>query len=147
MSSHKDLIKIFKKEAEEKKMLTLQFVPYSEVSDLNSERKVQKLLKIVKEEKIVLLEGKLHSNEKSDLIRKTMEEIDDKFKGIEIEELQTESKDKAIFEKLKTIFINFILGSRKGLTIIGPATIIKEIKKDPDKIQLFTEEIKRKKKK
>ncbi len=79
-------------------MLTLQFVPHSEISGLNSEKKVQKLLKIVKEEKIILLEGKLHSNEKSDLIRKTMEEIDDRFKGIEIEELETDSKDKAFFE-------------------------------------------------
>jgi len=128
-------------------MLTLQFVPHSEIANLNSEKKVQKLLKIVREEKIILLEGKLYSNEKSDLIRKTMEQIDDKFKGIEIEELDTESKDKAFFNKVRTIFINFILGNRRGLTIIGPATIIKEIKKDPDKIQLFTEEIRKKKKK
>jgi len=128
-------------------MLTLQFVPYSEISNLTSEKKVQKLLKIVKEDKIIVLEGKLHSNEKSDLIRKTMEEIDDRFKGIEIEELDTDSKDKAFFEKVRTIFINFILGSRRGLTIIGPATIIKEIKKDPDKIQLFTEEGRKKRKK
>ncbi len=128
-------------------MLTLQFVPHSEIINLNSEKKVQKLLKIVKEDKIILLEGKLHSNEKSELIRKTMEEIDERFKGIEIEELETDSKDKAFFEKIRTVFINFILGNRRGLTIIGPATIIKEIKKDPDKIQLFTEEIRKKKKK
>src|SRR4030042_2992543 len=128
-------------------MLTLQFVPHSEIAGLNSEKKVQKLLKVVKEEKIILLEGRLHSNEKSDLIRKTMEEIDERFKGIEIEELETDSKDKAFFEKLRTVFINLILGNRRGLTIIGPATIIKEIKKDPDKIQLFTEEIRKKKKK
>jgi hypothetical protein len=128
-------------------MLTLQFVPYSEVGDLNSEKKVQKLLRIVREEKIILLEGKLHSNEKSDLIRKTMEEIDERFKGIEIEELETDNKDRMFFEKIRTIFINLLLGSRRGLTIIGPASIIKEIKKDPDKIQLFTEEIKKKRKK
>jgi hypothetical protein len=128
-------------------MLTLQFVPHSEIAGLNSEKKVQKLLKIVKEEKIILLEGKLHTNEKSELIRKTMEEIDERFKGIEIEELDTDTKDRAFLEKLRTIFINFILGSRRGLTIIGPATIIKEIKKDPDKIQLFTEEIRKKRKK
>ena len=128
-------------------MLTLQFIPHSEISDLSSDKKVHKLLKVVREEKIVLLEGKLGSNEKSELIRKTMEEIDDRFKGIEIEELDIERKDKAFFERIRTILINFILGSRKGLTIIGPASIIKEIKKDPDKILLFTEESKRKKKK
>ncbi|MBU1198305.1 MAG: DUF2073 domain-containing protein [Nanoarchaeota archaeon] len=128
-------------------MLTLQFIPYGELSSLSSEKKIQKLLRIVREDKIVLLEGKLGINEKSELIRKTMEEIDDKFKGIEIEDLDLEKKDKAFFEKIRTIFINFILGSRKGMTIIGPASIIKEIKKDPDKIQLFTEDTKKKKKK
>ena len=128
-------------------MLTLQFIPYTEISSLSSEKKIQKLLRVVREEKIALVEGKLGSSEKSDLIRKTMEEIDDKFKGIEIEELDLDRKDKALFEKIRTIFINFLLGSRKGLTIIGPASIIKEIKKDPDKIQLFTEETKKKKKK
>ncbi|MBN2053186.1 DUF2073 domain-containing protein [Candidatus Woesearchaeota archaeon] len=128
-------------------MLTLQFVPHSEITDLNSEKKIQKLLKIVREEKIILLEGKLHSNEKSELIRKTMEEIDERFKGIEIEELDAQAKDQAFLQKIRTVFINLLLGSRRGLTIIGPASIIKEIKKDPDKIQLFTEEQKKKKKK
>ena len=128
-------------------MLTLQFIPYTEIGNLSSDKKIQKLLKVVRDEKIVLLEGKLGSNEKSELIRKTMEEIDDKFKGIEIEDLDLEKKDKAFFEKIRSMFINFILGSRKGMTIIGPASIIKEIKKDPDKIQLFTEESKKKKKK
>ena len=128
-------------------MLTLQFVPYSELSDLNSEKKVQKLIKIVQEEKIILLEGKLHSNEKSDLIRKTMEEIDDRFKGIEIEELDVERKDRAILERIRAIFINLLMGARRGLTIIGPASIIKEIKKDPDKIQLFTEDVRKRRKK
>jgi hypothetical protein len=126
--------------------LTLQFIPFSEVGSLSSDKKIQKLLKVVQEEKIILLEGKLKSSEKSELIRKTMEEISDKFKGIEIEELDIENKDSAIFQKIKNMFINFLLGSRRGLTIIGPASIIKEIKKDPDKIQLFTEEVRRKKK-
>jgi hypothetical protein len=127
-------------------MLTLQYIPYSEVGNLGSEKKIQKLLRVVQEDKIILLEGRLANNEKSELIRKTMEQIDDKFKGIEIEELDIDRKDKAFLEKIKTVLINFIMGSRRGLTIIGPASIIKEIKKDPDKIQLFTEESKRKRK-
>ncbi|MBN2458783.1 DUF2073 domain-containing protein [Candidatus Woesearchaeota archaeon] len=127
-------------------MLTLQFIPYSEIGSLNSDKKVQKLLRVVQEEKIILLEGRLASTEKSELIRKTMEEIDEKFKGIEIEELDLDKKDKAFLEKIKTVLINFIMGSRRGLTIIGPASIIKEIKKDPDKIQLFTEESRKRRK-
>ncbi len=33
-----------------------------------------------------------------------------------------------------------VLGDRQGMTIIGPANVVKEIKQDPDKIQLFTKE-------
>ena len=36
-----------------------------------------------------------------------------------------------------------LLGNRQGLTIIGPATIIKEIKKNPNKIELLTHPTKR----
>jgi hypothetical protein len=61
-------------------MLTLQFVPYTEIEQLSSARRIQKLLNIVKQNKIVLLEGRLKKEEETDLIEITMEEIDDKFK-------------------------------------------------------------------
>ncbi len=128
-------------------MLTLQFLPFSEVGNLTPDERLKRLLFLVKEEKIILLEGKLKSQEKSELISKTMAEIDKKFKGIEIEELDLESKDSAILDKIRSVFINMLLGSRKGFTIIGPASIIKEIKKDPGKIQLLTDDSVKKKKK
>ena len=70
-----------------------------------------------------------------------MEEIDDDFKGIEISPINVRSKeDLAFFRKVKSVLINILLGDRQGLTIIGPATIVKEIKADPDKIQLLAED-------
>ena len=35
---------------------------------------------------------------------------------------------------------NLLLGDREGLTIIGPASVVKKIEKNPDKIELFTKE-------
>jgi len=129
-------------------MLTLQFVPYRDIENLSSQKRINKLLRIVKEEKIVLLEGKLKSYEETELIRKTMEQINDQFKGIELSVVYPENRDADPFlKKIKSSLINLLLGDRKGLTIIGPASIIKEIKKDPDKIQLLTEEITASKKK
>jgi hypothetical protein len=128
-------------------MLTLQFLPFGEIAVLSPEDKLRRLLDLVKDDKIILLEGKLKSTEKSDLIARTMAEINQKFKGIEIEELDLEAKNLAGMEKLKSIFVNMLLGDRKGFTIIGPASIIKEIKKDPDKIQLLTNDLSKKKKK
>jgi len=121
-------------------------MPHSEIEGLETEKKIKKLLAIAKENKIVLLEGRLQKEEEAELIRRTMEEINAKFKGIELSVIYPESKDAAILQRIKSKFINLLLGTRTGLTIIGPATIIKEIKKDPDKIQLLTKEISRKRK-
>jgi len=125
-------------------VLTIQFVPYTEIQGLNSVKRINKLLKIVKEEKIILLEGRLKSHEEAELISRTMEEIDNKFKGIEISVVNPEnSETKDVLQAIRQIFLNLVLGSRQGFTIIGPASIVKEIKQDPGRIQLLTQESKR----
>lgn len=128
-------------------MLTLQFVPYTEIEELGSARRVKKLIDIVKQNKIVLLEGRLKKEEETDLIAITMEEIDDKFKGIELAVINPEKKAENFFKGIRRGITSVLLGNRQGFTIIGPATVIKQIKKDPDKIELFTTDVKEKKKK
>ncbi|MFH1641529.1 MAG: DUF2073 domain-containing protein [Nanoarchaeota archaeon] len=125
-------------------MLTLHFIPYNEIEDLGSARRVKKIIDIVKENKIVLLEGKLKKEEETDLIAITMEEITAKFKGVELAVINPKKKDQPFFRTLKTDFVNLLLGDRQGFTIIGPANIVKDIKKDPDKIELFTKDVKKK---
>ncbi len=121
-------------------MLTLQFVPYKEIEKLGSDARVKKLLKIVKTNRIVILEGRLKNQEEAELIKKTMEEIDSKFTGIELTVVYPEKEDIGFFEKAKNELANILLGDRQGLTVIGPANIVKEIKKDPEKIELLTKE-------
>jgi len=127
-------------------MVTLQFVPYHEIEDLGSARRVKKLIDIVKENKIVLLQGRLKKEEETDLISIAMEEFGNKFKGIELAVINPEEKDVTGIKKLRSDFFGFILGNRQGLTIIGPASIVTEIKKDPNKIELYTKEVKKRKK-
>ena len=118
-------------------MLTLQFVPSDELNYLNSDKKIQKLLKVIKEDKIVLMEGRLSNKEEAQLIERTMEEIDKKFKGIEIASLDPKiGKDFGSF--LKDGIFKLFFGDRRGMTVMGPANIIKEIKRDPNKLQLYT---------
>ncbi len=128
-------------------MITLQFVPYYEIEQLPSPKRVNKLLSIVKDNKILLLEGRLKKQEETELIKRTMELIDDNFKGIELGVIYPDRKDADLFFRLKKMLVNLILGDRHGFTIIGPATIVKEIKQDPDKIQLFTSNMPEPKKK
>lgn len=121
-------------------MLTLHFVPYEEIRGLSSSSRIQKLLNHVKENKIVILDGKLKKEEEVELIRTTMEEIDDKFTGIEIQVWDAQPKDTGFFDSLKMkIAAMLVPDITGGFTIIGPAAIIKEIKKDPSKIQLITQ--------
>jgi len=119
-------------------MLTLQFVPYGEVEKLNSEQRIDKLMKIVKEEKIVLMQGRLKPEEEILLIKATMEGIAEGFKGVETCTIYPEEKDLQFFNKVKKEMVKFLVGHRDGITIIGPASIVKEIRRDPNKIQLLT---------
>ncbi len=121
-------------------MLTIQFVPYNEIESLGSARRVKKIIDLVKDDKIVLLEGRLKKEEETDLIEITMEEVSDRFKGIELSVINPESKEAAFLKKIKNNLVTFLLGDRIGMTIIGPASVVKEIKRDPDKIQLYTQE-------
>ena len=125
-------------------MITLQFVPYNELSRLTPMGRIKKILDIVKEEKIVLVEGRLRPEEEAELIQRTMEEVSKTFKGIELCTIYPESKSGDALNKLKATMIDMLIGNRRGLTVIGPATIVKEIKRDPNKIQLLTNNMKKK---
>ena len=127
-------------------MLTIQFVSYSEIESLSSLGRIRTLLNMVKEEKIVFLEGRLTREEETELIKTTMEEINESFRGIELATVNMNNKkDDIIMQKLKNNFISMLLGNRSGFTVIGPASIVRSIKKDPTKIQLLTREAKVKK--
>jgi hypothetical protein len=127
-------------------MLTLQIVPYSEIRDLSSLGRIRMLLNVAKENKIVLLQGRLTKEEEAELIKVTMEEINKDFRGIELAVIEP-TKDKIhALDVLRDSIANVLLGDRQGLTVIGPANIVKEIKKDPKKIELLTQEAKPKKK-
>lgn len=118
--------------------LTIQYVPYEEMLGLDSEKRIQKLLKVVKQNKVVLMEGTLSPEEEANLIEETMQSIDSKFKGVEISSFNPLDKNTRMFqEKIKNLLLQFVLGRRRGLTIIGPANIVKEIKRDPRSVQLF----------
>lgn len=121
-------------------MLTLQFIPFEELSGLQSEEKIERLLKIVKQNKVVLMQGRLKPMEETRLIQKTMENIHKGFRGVELCTIFPETKDKQFFDSLRKNIVNLLIGYAQGLTIIGPATVIKEIKRNPDKIELFTKE-------
>ena len=129
-------------------MVTLQLVPYAEIQTLSSIGRIRKLLNLAKERKIILLQGRLKKEEEIELIKATMEEINKEFKGIELAVVNPNlSADMGFLQKMKNNFANSLLGDRSGLTVIGPAAIVKEMKKDPNKIELMMKQERKKTKK
>ena len=120
------------------KKLTLQFIPFSEVEHLSSGERIRKLLKLIIANKIVLLQGRLKANEEIRLIEDTMAMVDHikGFKGIELAVLSS-SKEIPFFDVVKNTIAKILIGDRDAVTVIGPASIIHEIKKDPSKMELL----------
>lgn len=89
------------------------------------------------DDKILVVEESLTPFEESKLIESTMEEVNEKFPGIEISTLRSdEGSSISIRERL----IKLLGGSTGGLTVIGPSKFVKEIKKDPQRISLLASE-------
>ncbi len=118
-------------------MLTLQFVPYHEINNLTPEAKLNKLIDIVKKNKIVVMQGRLRPAEEAGLIQKTMEHVGRDFRGIELCTVYPEAKNQKFSALLKSMMLRALIGTQDGITIIGPATIVKQIKRNPDKIELL----------
>lgn len=119
-------------------MLQLQFVPYADIEHLKTTDRIDKLLDIVKENKIVLMQGRLHPEEEGELIQQTMHRIEDNFRGIEICTIYPEEKNLQLLRRMKKEMVKYLVGNRDGITIIGPATIVREIKRDPNNMMLLT---------
>lgn len=122
-----------------KRGITLQFIPYTEIAYLSSYKRVKQLVNLAVQNKILLIQGSLHPAEQTDLIEETMRRIKKKtkFKGIEIATFSPQTKGMPVFQAFKENLARVLLGNRDELTIIGPATIVREIKKDPTKIELL----------
>ncbi len=125
-------------------MVTLSVVPYTEIESLTSVGRIRKLLNITKQDRIVLLQGRLRKEEEAELIRATMEEINEDFRGIELAVINPQEADASGFDWLKNEVAGLLLGDRSGLTIIGPSSVVKDIKRDPHKIELLTQASKKK---
>ncbi len=133
------MIKMAKQQKSQADKLTFQFIPYNEIETLPSGERIKKLLHIVLSNKIILMQGKLKSEEEARLIEDTMALIGHVkgFKGIELAVLSSNQEQMPFFNTLKNKIADLLVGERDAITVIGPASIVKEIKKDPTKIELL----------
>lgn len=100
--------------------LKMDFLSSNALKNVSSMEKIYMIIDKVKEGDIVIIEGGLTPSEEAELIETTMREIDiEEFVGIDVHTLE---KDKSSF---------FGMSKKKviGITIIGPANIMKTVKK------------------
>ncbi len=122
--------------------ITIQFIPYAEIAYISSFKRIKMLVNLAVENKILLIQGKLAPSEEADLIEETMKYIgkrgSSKFKGIELTTFSPQSSQAlSFFTTFKERVATTMFGNRDVITVIGPATIVREIRKDPTKIQLL----------
>ena len=115
--------------------LKIKILPYENLKkyEFNS------IFKDLKEDTIILVDAKLKSEEEAHLIKETMKKVSEKFSGIELSSLELASENNIGFvEKLKKRFMETMIGKKRGLTLIGPAKIIRRIRKNPEHLMLYT---------
>ena len=97
---------------------------------------VKSFMKDLREGTIILIDAKLNPEEEADIIEKTMKKVSEKFTGIELNSLDL-SKQKDVMGKLKNLIIKVVTGKKQGLTIIGPAKIVRKIERNPKELLVY----------
>jgi len=119
-------------------MITFRYIPHKKISSLDSKDKIRTILETIKDDHILIIEGRLKSTEEAELIRATMNILSEDvetFNGIEIGTFyDTEEKD--LVKRIKSSIAKFLVGDKSGLTIIGPANIVKELRQHPEHIEM-----------
>lgn len=115
--------------------IQIEFISSDVLKDKTPEEKVHYILNEIRKAKarILVLEGSLSRAEEKELISKTMSSISKNFPGIEIASLGEGFPDL----DFRTQLLKLLGGKPGGLTVVGPATLVKQIKRDPNKLSLL----------
>jgi len=110
------------------KGISVNLISRQKLEELSSNEKLDFILEEVQKGKVLVLEQGLTSMEQTNLIEHTMKEIEqDTFIGIEMEG----------YSEDRPTFLQKFLGKMKKprMTVIGPADLLKTIRKDNNMIQ------------
>ena len=119
--------------------LTIHFMPYSEIANEDAIGRIKKIMGLVLDQKIIILQGKLLPDEEARLIENSMTLIGNikGFQGVEIAAISGESENRGLFDKVRHNIAKILVGEQDAITIIGPASVVKDITRDPKKIELM----------
>ena len=119
--------------------LSIDFIPMEILAKSPIDERVELILDKIKNKKIVVLNSRFDPRDEAVLIKRTMESVNRTFTGVEICSLSSSELmgDNSWLARMKETMVNFMTGGKSGITVIGPAKIVREIKREPDRISLF----------
>ena len=123
------------KRKRKKQSLRMNLLSLDSLKDMDSDSRIGEILNMVKQNRMVILDGRLSPDEELILVQATMGEVGEEveteqgFPGIEVCTLEREpTKYQEVYQKVLNMFTNKP-PSNAGLTVIGPSNIVKQIKK------------------
>lgn len=121
------------------KDVMIHFMPYSEIAKEDTMARIKKIMGLVLDNKIIILQGRLKPEEETKFIETTMTLIGNLkgFQGVELSTISGDSENKNLFDKVRHNIARILVGEQDAITLIGPASVVKEIKKDPKKLELM----------
>ncbi|KZX10551.1 OapB/ArvB family protein [Methanobrevibacter filiformis] len=110
--------------------LKMDFISSEALENASSMEKIYMIIERVKKGNIVVMEGGLTNYERTELIETTMREIDiENFVGIDVHTLEKDTTSFLGFSKKKTVVI----------TIVGPANLMKTVKKQSNFLSMVAD--------
>lgn len=134
--------------------LKFDFVSSATLEEKPKDKRISFILNKVKDGTILVTDGVMRPVEEMELIKETMRRVDDGFPGIEVASLKkpmkgfgkvmdgfSEQRDKinAFFAGLSGSKSDGKTSLKTGLTLIGPAKYIKQVKKNPNSFSVLAE--------
>ncbi len=131
--------KTSKKKSKKNSDLVIHFMPFSEIASEDTTNRIRKIMGFILDGKLIILQGRLRPEEETKLIENTMTLVGNLkgFQGIELAVVSSDSEHRTVFEKVRHNIARILVGEQDALTIIGPAALVKEIKRNPKKIELM----------
>ena len=116
--------------------VTIEFLSQEKLSAQEFEEKLDTILEKVRNNAVLVLEEGWTPEEKRTLIKKSMEEIDEEFPGIEFLGL---SSGNSKLSRAKKLIYKHVLDEeyRTGLTIVGNARVMETIKEEKDTVSFL----------
>lgn len=116
--------------------MTIEFLSKEKLNSTDFDDKLDLVLEKVRDNAVLVLEESWKPGEKRELIKTSMEEVDDDFPGVEFMGLDSESSR---LEKARSFIYERFLNEeyRRGITIVGNSRVMEKIKEEKDTVSFL----------